>query len=153
MCFKHYNAEEVGGGAFTVVSCTCTCMPRRARFDRKQICGAQVLMGKKMEDWLRFSVCYWHSFCATGTGGALGRFALLFFFFTMHFTWAFHREALLWGHLLHSGADPFGFPTLHRPWNEGAPVDAAKRRLQAAFEFFTKLGVRDICFPPSRLGG
>lgn len=28
----------------------------------------QVLMGRKMEDWLRFSVCYWHSFCGTGTG-------------------------------------------------------------------------------------
>lgn len=24
-------------------------------------------MGRKMEDWLRFSVCYWHSFCGTGT--------------------------------------------------------------------------------------
>lgn len=40
------------------------------------------------------------------------------------------------------GADPFGCPTLHRPWNEGSPMDAAKRRLHAAFEFFTKLGVR-----------
>lgn len=27
----------------------------------------QVLMGRKMEEWLRFSVCYWHSFCGTGT--------------------------------------------------------------------------------------
>lgn len=27
----------------------------------------QVLKGRKMEDWLRFSVCYWHSFCGTGT--------------------------------------------------------------------------------------
>nr|XP_020467251.1 uncharacterized protein LOC109966631 [Monopterus albus] len=27
----------------------------------------EVLMGRKMEDWLRFSVCYWHSFCGTGT--------------------------------------------------------------------------------------
>lgn len=69
----------------------------------------EVLMGRKMEDWLRFSVCYWHSFCATG-------------------------------------ADPFGFPTLHRPWNEGTPMDAAKGRLHAAFEFFTKLGVKYYTF-------
>lgn len=40
------------------------------------------------------------------------------------------------------GADPFGSPTLHRPWNEGTPMEAAKLRLRAAFEFFTKLGVR-----------
>ncbi|KAJ8394667.1 hypothetical protein AAFF_G00044700 [Aldrovandia affinis] len=45
----------------------------------------EVLLGKKMEDWMRFSVCYWHSFCGTG-------------------------------------ADPFGFPTLHRPWNEGGDM-------------------------------
>lgn len=31
----------------------------------------QVLMGRKMEDWLRFSVCYWHSFCGTGTAAQL----------------------------------------------------------------------------------
>ena len=29
----------------------------------------QVLLGRKMEDWLRFSVCYWHSFCGTGNDG------------------------------------------------------------------------------------
>ncbi|KAM8870755.1 LOW QUALITY PROTEIN: xylose isomerase-like [Spinachia spinachia] len=84
MCFKHYNAQEV-------------------------------LMGRKMEeDWLRFSVCYWHSF----------------------------------PDLLSSWqcADPFGFRTLHRPWNEGAPMDAAKKRLRAAFEFFTKLGVKYYTF-------
>uniref|UniRef100_W5MST7 Xylose isomerase n=1 Tax=Lepisosteus oculatus TaxID=7918 RepID=W5MST7_LEPOC len=26
-----------------------------------------VLLGRTMEDWLRFSVCYWHSFCGTVT--------------------------------------------------------------------------------------
>lgn len=42
-----------------------------------------------------------------------------------------------------AGADPFGFPTLHRPWNEGtSEMEMAKKRLSAAFEFFTKLGVR-----------
>lgn len=76
MCFKHYNAEEVGWGAFTVTSCAC--LRAMLALIKKQICRAQVLMGKKMEDWLRFSVCYWHSFCATGTEDALERFALLF---------------------------------------------------------------------------
>lgn len=104
-------------------------------------------MGKKMEDWLRFSVCYWHSFCATGTEDALERFSLLFIFIFYHaLNLGVSSRALLWGYLSHAGADPFGFPTLHRPWNEGTPMDAAKRRLQAAFEFFTKLGVRDISF-------
>lgn len=69
----------------------------------------EVLMGKSMEDWLRFSVCYWHSFCGTG-------------------------------------ADPFGSPTLHRPWNKGTPMEAAKMRIRAAFEFFTKLGVKYYTF-------
>ncbi|KAI3361456.1 hypothetical protein L3Q82_013620 [Scortum barcoo] len=69
----------------------------------------EVLMGRKMEDWLRFSVCYWHTFCGTG-------------------------------------ADPFGFPTFHRPWNEGTPLESAKKRLRAAFEFFTKLDVKYYTF-------
>ena len=41
-----------------------------------------------------------------------------------------------------AGADPFGFPTLVRPWDDGSDsLENAKRRLRAAFEFFTKLGV------------
>ena len=45
------------------------------------------------------------------------------------------------------GADPFGFPTLVRPWDDGSNTMAnAKRRLRAAFEFFTKLGVKYWCF-------
>lgn len=40
------------------------------------------------------------------------------------------------------GADPFGFPTLIRPWDDGSNSMAnAKRRLRAGFEFFSKLGV------------
>ncbi len=27
----------------------------------------EVVMGKSMEDWLRFSVCYWHTFRGSGT--------------------------------------------------------------------------------------
>lgn len=40
------------------------------------------------------------------------------------------------------GADPFGFPTLNRPWEDGTDsMENAKRRLKIAFEFFSKLGV------------
>ncbi|KAF0044984.1 hypothetical protein F2P81_001513 [Scophthalmus maximus] len=45
-----------------------------------------------------------------------------------------------------AGADPFGSQTLHRPWNQGSPMESAKRRLCAAFEFFTKLGVKYYTF-------
>ena len=40
------------------------------------------------------------------------------------------------------GADPFGLPTLVRPFDDrSACLDNAKRRLRAAFEFMSKLGV------------
>ena len=40
------------------------------------------------------------------------------------------------------GSDPFGLPTLIRPWDDGSDsIENAKRRLRAAFEFFQKLGV------------
>jgi len=68
--------------------------------------ASQVVKGKTMEEWLRFSVCFWHTFRGTG-------------------------------------ADPFGFPTLERPWDDGSnSMDNAKRRLRAGFEFFHKLGVK-----------
>lgn len=63
-----------------------------------------------MEEWLRFSVVYWHTFRGTG-------------------------------------ADPFGFPTLKRPWDDGTEsIDNAKRRLRVAFEFFKRLGVKYYTF-------
>lgn len=71
------------------IYCHVVCLHAMPALIKKQICCAQVLMGKKMEDWLRFSVCYWHSFCATGTEDALERFCLTFI---MHSTWAFHLE-------------------------------------------------------------
>ncbi|BFZ00160.1 hypothetical protein BsWGS_03199 [Bradybaena similaris] len=68
--------------------------------------SSQVVFGKTMEEWLRFSVCFWHTFRGTG-------------------------------------ADPFGFPTLIRPWDDGSnSLENARRRLRASFEFFTKLGVK-----------
>jgi xylose isomerase len=70
----------------------------------------EVIHGKKMKDWLRYSVCYWHTFRGTG-------------------------------------ADPFGFPTIHRPWDDGSEtLENALRRLRAAFEFMSKLGVEYYTF-------
>ena len=70
----------------------------------------RVVAGKRMEDWLRFSVCYWHTFTA-------------------------------------GGADPFGADTRNFPWDAGADDMArARQRMDAAFEFFSKLGVPYFCF-------
>jgi hypothetical protein len=39
------------------------------------------------------------------------------------------------------GADPFGQATIKRNWDDGTEtIENYKRRLEAAFEFFTKLG-------------
>src|SRR4051812_35602756 len=55
--------------------------------------------------------------------------------------------ACYWHSFLGSGADPFGPGTRPMPWNQNAdPVSQAKDRLDAAFEFFTKLGVPYYCF-------
>lgn len=46
-----------------------------------------------------------------------------------------------------TGADPFGAPTLQRPWDDGSEsVENAVKRVDVAFEFFTKLGVDYYCF-------
>jgi xylose isomerase len=70
----------------------------------------RVVMGKRMEDWLRAAVCYWHSF-----------------------NWP--------------GQDIFGAGTLPRPWL-GTPVTQAMAdaKLEAAFDFFTRLGLRYFTF-------
>ena len=45
------------------------------------------------------------------------------------------------------GADPFGVGTAVRPWNVATdPMKVAHDTLDAAFEFFTKLGVDSWCF-------
>ncbi|MCG8604314.1 xylose isomerase, partial [bacterium] len=65
---------------------------------------------KTMAEYLRFSVVYWHTFCA-------------------------------------EGLDPFGLPTLSRPWNEAdTPMQAAEQKLHAAFEFCQKIGAPYYCF-------
>ncbi|MEE8331703.1 MAG: xylose isomerase [Acidimicrobiia bacterium] len=46
------------------------------------------------------------------------------------------------------GFDIFGSGTFDRPWLTGAaePIDAAKAKMAAAFEFFEKLGIPFFCF-------
>jgi len=52
-----------------------------------------------------------------------------------------------WHTLCAKGADPFGENTQVFPWDEPAdPMAAARARLDAAFELFTKLGVPYYCF-------
>lgn len=70
----------------------------------------RVISGKKLKEYIKFSVAYWHSFCNTG-------------------------------------GDPFGPGTKNFPWNvSGDPLQAGKEKMDAAFEFITKLGVPYYCF-------
>ena len=70
---------------------------------------SEVVMGKTMEEHLRFAVAYWHTFTGEGT-------------------------------------DPFGDKNMIRPWDKYKGMDLAKARVEAAFEFFEKLGVPFFCF-------
>jgi xylose isomerase len=52
-----------------------------------------------------------------------------------------------WHSFCNTGADPFGPGTKLFPWNQSTdPVQAAKDKMDAAFEFMTKLGVPYYCF-------
>jgi len=52
-----------------------------------------------------------------------------------------------WHTLCGSGADPFGSATKFFPWNEGSdPISRAKNKMDAAFEFMTKMGIPFYCF-------
>ena len=45
------------------------------------------------------------------------------------------------------GGDPFGAPTMSRPWDDNSnSMDNAKKRLRAGFEFMSKLGVKHWTF-------
>jgi xylose isomerase len=68
-------------------------------------------VGKKtMEEYLRFAIAYWHTFC--GTGG-----------------------------------DPFGPGTKNFPWSTASdPVQRSLDKMDAAFEFITKIGAPFYCF-------
>ena len=70
----------------------------------------RLVRGKRMEDWLKVAVCYWHSF-----------------------NWP--------------GNDIFGGGTLPRPWLGTDVTQAmADTKLEAAFDFFVRLGVRYFTF-------
>jgi xylose isomerase len=46
-----------------------------------------------------------------------------------------------------TGSDPFGAPTMIRPWEKGGDtLEAALARVEVAFEFMEKLGVGFYCF-------
>lgn len=52
-----------------------------------------------------------------------------------------------WHSFCNENSDPFGAGTRTFPWNRSSdPMDNAKYRLEAAFEFFTKLGTPYYCF-------
>jgi xylose isomerase len=53
-----------------------------------------------------------------------------------------------WHSFCADGTDQFGVATHHHPWNADAkdPMEAADNKMDAAFEFFTKLGANFYCF-------
>lgn len=52
-----------------------------------------------------------------------------------------------WHSFCGNGADPFGEPTHLYPWNEKKdPLEKAKDKMDAAFEFITKMGLPYYCF-------
>jgi xylose isomerase len=53
-----------------------------------------------------------------------------------------------WHSFAWPGTDMFGAGTLDRPWitEAGDEMDAARRKMAVAFEFFTKLGIPYYCF-------
>ncbi len=58
------------------------------------------------------------------------------------------RFAIAYWHTLKgNGADMFGSGSFNRPWEKGEkPMDIAHQTMDAAFEFFVKLGVPYYCF-------
>ncbi len=59
----------------------------------------------------------------------------------------FRFSVAYWHTFCGTGGDPFGPGTKQFPWDESAdPMQAAFDRLEAAFEFFTKIGVPFYCF-------
>lgn len=58
------------------------------------------------------------------------------------------RFAMAWWHTLcANGSDPFGGPTIHHPWDIGNdPVTRAMHKMDAGFEFMSKMGFNYYCF-------
>jgi xylose isomerase len=52
-----------------------------------------------------------------------------------------------WHSFMGNGSDMFGGPSFERPWHQASdPMDRARQTMEAAFEFFEKLGVEYYCF-------
>lgn len=59
----------------------------------------------------------------------------------------FRFSMAYWHTLCAQGTDPFGGDTKSFPWNEGADaISRAKYKMDAAFEFMTKMGIPFYCF-------
>ena len=56
-------------------------------------------------------------------------------------------SVVYWHTFRGTGADPFGAPTMIRPWDDGSDsLENAKQRVRAAFEFMEKLGAPFYAF-------
>ena len=51
-----------------------------------------------------------------------------------------------WHSFCGDGSDPFGNGTIVYPWVDGSPMEKARMKLDAAFEFFTKIDAPFYCF-------
>ncbi|NOY78522.1 MAG: xylose isomerase [Calditrichaeota bacterium] len=59
----------------------------------------------------------------------------------------FRFAVAYWHSFCNTGADPFGAGTKEYPWLENSdPMQAAREKLDAAFEFISKLGIPFYCF-------
>jgi xylose isomerase len=58
-----------------------------------------------------------------------------------------------WHSFCGDGSDPFGSATRLYPWKDANNDDKIKQRLDAAFEFFTKIGARYYCFHDADIVG
>ena len=58
------------------------------------------------------------------------------------------KFAMAWWHTLCAeGGDQFGGTTKKFPWNEGTdPLEIAKQKADAGFEFMQKMGIEYFCF-------
>lgn len=59
----------------------------------------------------------------------------------------FRFSVAYWHTFRGTGSDPFGAPTIVRPWDDGTnSIENALNRVDAAFEFMSKLGADFYCF-------
>ena len=58
----------------------------------------------------------------------------------------FRFAAAYWHSFCGTGGDPFGPGTKTLPWNQSDPILAGKAKMDAAFEFITKMGFPFYCF-------